>query len=283
MDQAGVFNDWLVRCRQDPQVSRGQLPDGRSKLPEMLIAAVGGREFDENELARSAQNLAGTVDNALRQLFLLGQVLLDVSETDVQRLMHSLGKAAEAIALERVGVARKEALTDPLTGVPSRGGFQIDLDGALKRVRQAGGTFSLAMLDLDGLKVVNDESGLGHSAGDSYLRIFCGMTQDFVRSSRGRVFRYGGDEFCVLFRDVERSQAEALLRELQEQSDIPPFCYGVAGCPDESLDGSHLLAIADEERLYEMKEEIGSEARAAKARAWLTSNQSSLRSFGSVQ
>jgi diguanylate cyclase (GGDEF)-like protein len=250
------------------------LPDSRSNLPAALIAFVRSERTDGVEIAHAAQILSAevTVDSGLRQLFLLGRVLTrEVPDLETDRLLLGLGEAAEAIALQHVNTAQGQALTDDLTGTANRRGFNHDLSGALDRIKGGQGSFALAFLDLDGLKVVNDESGFGHPAGDEYIKIFSRKTQDFVRPERGRIFRYGGDEFCVIFRDVGRVKAEQVLAALQQEPDVPPFCFGVSACPEEASDRDGLLAIADEERLYAMKEALGKDARADNARAWLAS------------
>jgi diguanylate cyclase (GGDEF)-like protein/excisionase family DNA binding protein len=83
------------------------------------------------------------------------------------------------------------AQTDVLTGLLNHGTFVERMN----RLISAGEPFSLVMLDLDRFKGVND--GFGHQAGDRLLRQ---VAASIVRASRDSdaVFRYGGDEFCVL-------------------------------------------------------------------------------------
>lgn len=275
---------WQESCRQDQLVMRGNLPDQRSDLPGALIEMARDVTVRDLRVRRGAQSLAldNPVESALRQLFLLGRILTRQAHgLDFEHLVAALGSAAETISQLHVETAQQQAMTDEMTGIGNLRGFKRDLTGALGRVRTGNGSFSLAMVDLDGLKVVNDEFG-GHLAGDEYIKGFSRHLQDFVRPHRGRVFRYGGDEFTVIFRDMDRETAEELLTSVADDPAVPPFCFGVASCPAEGQEADQLLGIADDERLYEMKDALGKETRSARARDWLGSAHWSYRPPGTA-
>ena len=87
------------------------------------------------------------------------------------------------------------AVTDPLTGLRNHRAFQEDLARELQRVGRSGIPLALVMLDLDGLKAINDK--LGHQAGDERIQ---GLA-DAIRDSRRATdvgYRIGGDEFAVI-------------------------------------------------------------------------------------
>ena len=87
------------------------------------------------------------------------------------------------------------AFIDALTGLPNR----RSLDESLERL---GSRYMLAMVDVDHFKQFNDTHG--HAAGDIVLREVGALLR---RHSGGRAFRYGGEEFCVVFEDVEPAVA----------------------------------------------------------------------------
>jgi diguanylate cyclase (GGDEF)-like protein len=89
--------------------------------------------------------------------------------------------------------SEEEALTDDLTGLANRRALMADLE----RVAAASPPEStvLALYDLDGFKTYNDT--FGHPAGDDLLRRLGGQLDASV-ASRGRAYRLGGDEFCIL-------------------------------------------------------------------------------------
>ena len=95
----------------------------------------------------------------------------------------------------------EQTRTDPLTGLPNRRAFAAALDDALSRGRQC----SVALLDIDHFKIVNDTHG--HAVGDQVLV----EVADQLRSAaggRGTIARYGGEEFVWLLPDAEPTQAE---------------------------------------------------------------------------
>jgi len=97
------------------------------------------------------------------------------------------------------------AFRDELTGLPARRA----LNEALLRM---GGRYAVAMLDVDHFKRFNDR--YGHEVGDQVLRMV-GMMIAGVR--RGKAFRYGGEEFTILFPGLTASEAEPILDELRRR------------------------------------------------------------------
>ena len=95
----------------------------------------------------------------------------------------------------QITALERDAVTDPLTGVLNRRGFEAELAHALADGRRYGEHGALIYLDLDGFKQINDT--LGHSAGDAVLRKFASILTGNVRDT-DRVGRLGGDEFAVL-------------------------------------------------------------------------------------
>ncbi|MFK7604017.1 GGDEF domain-containing protein [Deinococcus sp. SM5_A1] len=93
---------------------------------------------------------------------------------------------------------------DPLTGLPNRRALERDLE---RVVAVSGAGQRLAVVDVDGLKGVNDR--LGHAAGDDLLRRFAkGFTEQI--GEYGQAYRIGGDEFALLMSD-EQPSAEAMI------------------------------------------------------------------------
>ncbi len=104
----------------------------------------------------------------------------------------------------------RQAETDPLTGLLNRRAFDDRIEKAFKRVmRQKNESLSLALLDLDFFKQINDE--YGHPFGDAYLNKMGHAMRDVIRTDVDFAFRIGGDEFAMLiFADRSTSCRKAL-------------------------------------------------------------------------
>ena len=111
--------------------------------------------------------------------------------------------------------ARVAALIDPLTGVKSKHAFLLEqkkLDDAIKEKTTE--PFSVAVCDVNGLKVINDT--LGHKAGDEHIRKASVMICDIFQHSP--VFRTGGDEFVVIMKGRDHLIRKELLLVLHDRS-----------------------------------------------------------------
>lgn len=112
---------------------------------------------------------------------------------------------------------------DVLTGLRNRRRFEIDLTSELARIARSGAEASLAMLDLDHFKEINDS--LGHRAGDELLRHVATLLADRLRRT-DVLARLGGDEFAILLPDTALDQAEMVVNELVERVATTPLQVG---------------------------------------------------------
>ena len=100
------------------------------------------------------------------------------------------------------------SLTDPLTGLFNRRGFQTLADQMLRAATRLGNRLVLVFFDLDGLKTVNDQ--LGHDVGDQYIQEFGRLLQKTFRQA-DIVARLGGDELVVLAHEAHEAGLESML------------------------------------------------------------------------
>jgi len=144
------------------------------------------------------------------------------------------------------------SILDGLTGVYNHRYLHEILDRELMRARRYPQSLSLIMVDVDNFKKYNDTNG--HMAGDELLK---GLTNLFVRSLRNldMVFRYGGEEFCILLietnKDGARLAAERLLN-LVRLSLPTTISMGIAEFPTDSKEKDMLIDKADK-ALYQAK------------------------------
>jgi two-component system cell cycle response regulator len=151
--------------------------------------------------------------------------------------------------LRMLAESRDEARTDALTRLGNRRALVADLDGALADPAQP--PVVLALYDLDGFKLYNDT--FGHSAGDALLaRLGCALRAAI--GERGRAYRMGGDEFCIIV-DAGHAGTDALVSEaafaLTERGEgFAVGCsFGSIRLPDEAVTTKAALSIVDA-RMY---------------------------------
>jgi diguanylate cyclase (GGDEF)-like protein len=145
--------------------------------------------------------------------FLLGFGLL----TSVVVLGRLAGHRREVERARDEELARlaEAALTDSLTGLGNHRSFHEDLRREIARRTRSSSSFSLVMLDLNGLKQLNDR--LGHHAGDQRIQAVADSLRATMRATDA-AYRTGGDEFMVLLPDERAWGALEFARRLQEEA-----------------------------------------------------------------
>ncbi len=114
--------------------------------------------------------------------------------------------------LESIRTIREAALRDFMTGLYNRRHFYDVGKSSRERARTGGPALSLAMVDVDKFKAVNDT--YGHDAGDAVLKVVARLLM--TDSGEGSTaFRLGGEEFCVLFTGVDRAELARRLEHLR--------------------------------------------------------------------
>ena len=133
----------------------------------------------------------------------------------------ALADLMEAARAAEVQLAEKDArirhleslsVTDELTGLLNRRGFNRELDRALARARRTGETGVLVLVDLDHFKPINDTHG--HEAGDRVLAAVGRLLASGTRTSDAAA-RLGGDEFAVLLADAAPRTVRARIGDLR--------------------------------------------------------------------
>lgn len=104
------------------------------------------------------------------------------------------------------------SIQDPLTGLFNRRAFDALLKQEMARCARGEGPFTLCIIDLDNFKKINDN--YGHQAGDAVLKNFSGILRDYMRTE-DQYFRFGGDEFCLIFPDSSIEQTRRIMERLR--------------------------------------------------------------------
>ncbi len=183
---------------------------------------------------------------------------------DPERMSARLRAAAQVItshlALEeqiedtrrRAERAELESRTDPMTGVLNRRGWELAMTQEQARIVRTGGSAAIVLVDLDGLKKVNDSQG--HEAGDSLILRCSRVLANQVRS-RDVVARLGGDEFAMLLAGIDRTVAGQVIERIRQALLNAQVCCtltwswaGVLGSLEEALAEADMLLIEHKKR-----------------------------------
>ncbi len=166
------------------------------------------------------EGLLGTMDQHQQQR--------DQREQEVAARLQGLAERVANMEQEAQGyrehleVQRQKALIDPLTGLPNRAAWSERLEHEVNAWHQRGNSLSLAMLDLDHFKRIND--GYGHLAGDKVLKIIANVLRKHLRST-DFIARFGGEEFVLLMPESALDDALALGETLRAAIEACPFHF----------------------------------------------------------
>ncbi|MCP4703457.1 MAG: GGDEF domain-containing protein, partial [candidate division Zixibacteria bacterium] len=133
--------------------------------------------------------------------------------------------------------------------------FKKRLTEELQRAARYGRSLTLLILDVDDLKIVNDN--YGHPAGDKLLRSLANIVSDSVRSI-DLISRYGGDEFCLIMSETSRNRARLSMDRirsriassplhLEGEADAIPYSVSIGGAvyPVDAESIEDLIKAAD--------------------------------------
>lgn len=152
---------------------------------------------------------------------------------------------------------REQARTDSLTGAMNARAFYEKIQDEIYRIKRHRGSFSIAYIDLDNFKNVNDT--YGHSEGDKLLCTIASVINENIRMTDS-LARLGGDEFALALTDASHEYAQVtvdricknLLDEMRKNNWPVTFSVGVITCQKEPLSVDELVKMADE-LMYSVK------------------------------
>lgn len=154
--------------------------------------------------------------------------------------------------------------TDPLTGLLNRSQLFVTLEQEVSRTRRSDRGFCVLMIDLDGLKAVNDN--MGHLRGDEVLRALGNVIGRSIRTVDS-AYRYGGDEFVVVLPETDIVGAFVVAEKIRAGSEdlalslassfggpdpVTSVSIGLVSHPEDGLTAEELMTAADR-AMYQAK------------------------------
>jgi len=241
-----------VAAIPEADVDAAGAPDTVSAVRRALVVGFGG----VGAIAATGLVVVALAGSPLVLLALVGATAAAALLAAV-----SIGRAVRPVAgletqlreaLEAYDRARLDARMDPLTGLGNHRAFQEELARQVAEAVREERHLSLAILDLDDLKQLNDRDG--HAAGDELLATVGRLIRAANRAS-DRSFRIGGDEFALLLPGTSSEAAYGVVRRLLASATgghpvlrgIQRFSFsaGISTCPSPSPDGVRLAHHAD--------------------------------------
>ena len=176
--------------------------------------------------------------------------------------------------LEPIKRLERLSVTDGLTKLHNHRYFQDELARAFEESQRYQRPLSLAMIDIDFFKKVNDT--YGHAVGDDVLKCAAKLFHDSVRST-DLVARYGGEEFAVMMPETALDDAIAFAEKIRHLVESTPFdtqagpvpatvSIGVASVPHSRIHSAKELIIAADKALYRAKRNGRNQVQAEKRR-----------------
>lgn len=216
-------------------------PDGLAALRDRFLAEGGGKAWVELVRKDGTRLWASVTASCLPGGD--GLWMVTVRDTTQER------------EYERLLLARAE--TDPLTGVLNSRAFRDALRRGTRAASDEGGVLSLALLDVDHFKSVNDR--FGHAVGDEVL---CEIAERIGRATASAAIlaRVGGEEFALLMPGLGSGEAYALLGRALQAVRAEPF--PTAGTVTASAGVAQLLDDMDDNALYRLADALLYEAKA---------------------
>ena len=269
LERASIFlleTGGLVERASAPELDRDSARRGLRLSRSVAQQVVqSGRSVFAHTLAQKSD--AGPMRTVFCVPLTASRGILGALYADSSNLTRKLDKKDEeflemlalqaAAALEHAQLYQS-AITDPLTGLYSHRHFQQEVDQAVRRSTRSGQALTLAIIDLDHFKELNDTCG--HEAGNECLRAVAAILRSNLRST-DVIARFGGDEYELLLTDAAAAPARDVCEKIRQkiealvlpQNKKVTGTIGLAGYPLNAADAQTLFLRADE-ALYEAKE-----------------------------
>lgn len=196
--------------------------------------------------------------SVLCYIFLAQKVyLLSTFETAFGSMVFSMASVLSWVLAQRMWMFEQQSMRDGLTGLRNYRSLNLSLRQEIVTCLENGRPISLLMIDIDNFKKYNDK--MGHVKGDSTLREVADIMSANIRNG-DMIFRYGGEEFCVVLPGVgvekTMSVAERIRAQVEEAFTKHAFPVTVSIGLSSSENGIHgpkeLLEEADK-ALYRAK------------------------------
>jgi len=192
-----------------------ELDSAVDRVIRVIAAAASDTETFNKTLGQFSNQLEGgmtaeRVRTIVANLLVETELAAEKSRMLEGRLNQASGEVVEL--RQNLEAVRREALTDPLTGIANRKLFESRLREAARNAVESGEPLALLMLDIDHFKRFNDT--YGHQLGDQVLRLVAKTLADGVKG-RDTPARFGGEEFVIVLPQTRLENAVTLGEQIR--------------------------------------------------------------------
>jgi diguanylate cyclase len=231
-------------------------------LPSNSLTDAAGQIGSMFEVILLSFALAQRISSERKLRFAAQEQLLEESHRHNQELEERVQE--RTLMLEKLNQQLNElSVTDGLTGLKNRRFFDETLRNELHRAHRTGRSLSLALMDIDHFKPLNDH--FGHQAGDHCLRQVGEVLRAHVRKPSDIAARYGGEEFALILPETDPATAATVLERLRRTIEETQVDYegdtlrftislGFTTSSDYAVSADELIRQADH-ALYQAKED----------------------------
>ncbi len=216
-----------------------------TRMFDIMESRIDRRASEQHAIATAALVRLNDTQTRISQLCLLAAVLGAAVVALSVWIILRYRRAMECSRLAELARLAEASLTDTLTKLGNHRAYQDDLERELARSERHGGTVSLALIDIDNFKNVNDTKG--HIEGDRVLATVGTLLLGLRKSDRS--FRLGGDEFAVVLSNTKSADAHATMDRLRRDVSTAlagiTISVGISSTNAHDLDGVTLREYAD--------------------------------------
>ena len=258
------------RCWEDPRAAWSHIEDGENQLPQIVITDWNMPQMSGVDLTRRLRTTFG--DSVYVVMVTSRDDEEDVLEAieagandflskpiDRPELVARVKQGQQAIA--KMSQQNRLSTRDTLTNSLNRRSFDEHCEAMISSAYEKGEPLSCALIDIDYFKHINDCHG--HVVGDEALKLVAECLQSGVREADG-VYRYGGDEFCLLLPGTDESQATGLVERIRclvsgltvegnGETISLQITAGVAGLRDDVMNARQFTDLTDQALLVAKK------------------------------
>lgn len=281
-DMQGIVIDWNTGAEHLYGYPRSEIigkpvsilhaPEDVERVTAEVFAAIERQGYWTGEIKKISKDQSiGWIESSVIPLFddqnqPIGALGINRDITQRREIQHELSVTNESLKLQLKKVKllqaklRKQATLDPLTGLYNRRYLADMIQRELVRAKREQASISIAIMDLDYFKKINDT--FGHKGGDAVLKTMAELFLSHVRAS-DIICRYGGEEFLFLMSGASLNAAAERMEELRHAVEAKSIIYngktihvtvsiGIASYPAHGDNDESILLAADD-MLYRSK------------------------------